>query len=212
MKMTKATSDKIIRTLSKYYPDVRPDLRYRSLYQLAVAVVLSAQTTDRQVNGVTGELFGKYPDFAQLASARLPDVERIVRSTGFYHMKAKNIIGLARAVTREHGGRLPSTREELVRLPGIGRKSANVILSMGFGTPALAVDTHVIRIAGRLAYTSSRNPLEVERALTALIPERRWKLAHLVLIRHGRTLCTARRPLCDACPVRAWCASAGKIR
>lgn len=212
MKMTKALSDKIIKSLSKYYPDVRPDLKYRSLYQLAVAVVLSAQTTDRQVNGVTGELFKKYPDFASLAAARRANVERIIHSTGFYHMKAKNIIGLARVVAVEHASRLPSTREELVRLPGIGRKSANVILSMGFDTPALAVDTHVIRIAGRLAYTTSRTPLEVERALTALIPERQWKLAHLLLIRHGRTLCTARKPLCSECPVRALCASADKIR
>jgi endonuclease III len=212
MNMTKNKSDKIIRALSRHYPDVRPDLKYRNLYQLAVAVVLSAQTTDRQVNGVTGELFGAYPGFKQLATARLRDVERIIHSTGFYHNKAKNIIGLAKAVMTEHGCRLPSTREELVRLPGIGRKSANVILSMGFDTPALAVDTHIIRIAGRLAYTDSRDPLAVERALTALIPERNWKLAHLLLIRHGRALCSARRPLCGECPIRTLCASAGKIR
>jgi endonuclease III len=212
MKMTKEKSGKIIQALSRHYPDVKPDLEYRSLYQLAVAVVLSAQTTDRQVNGVTGALFKKYPDFASLGSARLADVERIIRSTGFYHMKAKHIIGLARAVTSEHAGCLPSTREELVRLPGIGRKSANVILSMGFDTPALAVDTHIIRIAGRLAYTGSRNPLDVELALTALIPKRLWKLAHLLLIRHGRTLCMARKPLCGECPIRALCASADSIR
>ncbi|HPG51537.1 MAG TPA: endonuclease III [Spirochaetota bacterium] len=212
MKMTKDKSDKIIRALRKHYPDVKPDLKYRSLYQLAVAVVLSAQTTDRQVNGVTGALFKKYPDFASLGLARLADVESIIRSTGFYHVKAKNIIGLAQTVTAEHDGRLPSTREELVRLPGIGRKSANVILSMGFDTPALAVDTHIIRIAGRLAYTGSRDPLEVERALTSLIPERLWKLSHLLLIRHGRTLCTARKPLCGECPIRALCVSADKIR
>jgi endonuclease III len=211
-KMTKELSDTIIRALTRRYPDVKPDLKYRNLYQLAVAVVLSAQTTDRQVNGVTGELFKTYPDFARLAAARLEDVERIIRSTGFYHMKAKHIIGLARTVTAEHAGRLPSAREELERLPGIGRKSANVILSMGFDTPALAVDTHVIRIAGRLAYTGSRDPRVVERALTSLIPERRWKLAHLLLIRHGRTLCTARKPLCEECPLRALCAYAGSTR
>lgn len=201
-----------MRALRRHYPDVRPDLAYRNKYQLAVAVVLSAQTTDRQVNAVTGELFSDYPDFESLARARLADVARIVRSTGFYRNKSKNIIGLARAVMERHRGRLPRTREELVRLPGIGRKSANVILSMGFDVPALAVDTHIIRIANRLAYADSRNPLAVERALTAFIPERQWKLAHLLLIRHGRAVCKARRPLCVECPVSSCRGSADKIR
>jgi endonuclease-3 len=212
MKMTRDLSDKIMRALRRHYPDVRPDLVYRNKYQLAVAVVLSAQTTDRQVNSVTGGLFSAYPDFESLARARIADVRRIIRSTGFYRNKSKNIIELSRAVTEKHGGRLPGTREELVRLPGIGRKSANVILSMGFGVPALAVDTHIIRIANRLAYADSRNPLAVEQALTAFIPERQWKLAHLLLIRHGRAVCRARRPLCGECPVNSCCGSGDKIR
>ncbi|OHD65697.1 MAG: endonuclease III [Spirochaetes bacterium RBG_13_51_14] len=212
MTMTKSLSDKIMTALRRHYADVKPNLRYGSRYQLAVAVVLSAQTTDRQVNAVTGDLFRDYPDFQSLARARAADVRKIIRSTGFYRNKSKNIIGLSKAVMERHGGRLPGSREELMLLPGIGRKSANVILSMGFGIPALAVDTHIIRIANRLAYADSRDPLVVERALTAFIPERHWTAIHLILIRHGRTLCTARKPLCGRCPINAYCVSAGKIR
>jgi endonuclease III len=208
--MTKQLSDKIIRALKKYYPDVKPDLRYGNLYQLAIAVVLSAQTTDRQVNAVTGELFRSYPDFASLARARLADVRRIIRSTGFYRNKSKNIVELARGVVEQFNGRLPDSREELTMLPGIGRKSANVIMSMGFGIPALAVDTHIIRIANRLAYTESRNPLDVELDLTRVIPERLWTHTHLLLIRHGRATCKARQPLCAQCPVNALCWSPDK--
>ncbi len=210
IKMTKNLSDKIIRTLIKHYPDAKPDLKYGNLYQLAVAVVLSAQTTDKQVNAVTGELFRAYPDFASLAQARRADVRRIIRSTGFYRNKAKNIVDMAREVVENFSGKLPGTREELVALPGIGRKSANVILSMGFGIPALAVDTHILRIANRLAYADSRDPLVVERELTKFIPERLWTHAHLLFIRHGRATCRARLPLCDGCPVTGFCASPDK--
>ncbi|HNW27720.1 MAG TPA: endonuclease III [Spirochaetota bacterium] len=209
--MTKSLSGKIIRRLIKFYPDVKPDLEYRNLYQLAVAVVLSAQTTDRQVNAVTGELFRAYPDFKSLAQARSADVRRIIRSTGFYRNKAKNIVDMARGVMANFSGKLPDTREELVTLSGIGRKSANVILSMGFGIPALAVDTHIIRIANRLAYADSRDPLVVEKQLTRFIPERLWTHAHLLLIRHGRATCRARQPLCGGCPVSGLCASPDKI-
>lgn len=208
--MTKQLSDKIIRRLIKHYPDVKPDLKYGNIYQLAVAVILSAQTTDRQVNAVTGELFNAYPDFASLARARLSDVRRIIRSTGFYRNKAKNIVDMANEVVVKFSGKLPGSREELVTLPGIGRKSANVILSIGHGVPALAVDTHIIRIANRLAYADSRDPLVVELALTELIPERLWTSAHLLLIRHGRATCRARQPLCAACPVNGLCASPDK--
>jgi len=211
MKMTQELSDKIFRALRRYYTDVKPGLRYRNLYQLAVSVVLSAQTTDRQVNSVTGDLFRVYPDFKDLARARLVDVRTVIRSTGFYRNKAKNIVDLSKAVVNNHGGKLPRTREDLESLPGIGRKSANVILSMGFDVPALAVDTHIIRIANRLAYADSHNPLAVERSLTAFIPERNWKLAHLLLIRHGRATCRARRPLCGQCPVNSFCESPDKI-
>ncbi len=210
--ITRELSDKILAALQKYYRVARTPLRYKNRYQLAVAVVLSAQTTDRQVNGVTDTLFTRYPGFESLAAASPTDVRRIIRSTGFYRNKAKNIIGLARQVTARFQGRLPNTRELLMTLPGIGRKSANVILAMGFGKPALAVDTHVMRVARRLAYTDSRNPLVVERALTNLIPEKEWSRAHLLLIRHGREICRARTPLCHGCPVNAFCESCDKIR
>jgi endonuclease-3 len=212
MVMTKERSNRIIRSLRRRYPDVSTDLRHENLYQLAVAVVLSAQTTDRQVNGVTGRLFAEYPDFAALAEAPEGRVREIIRSTGFYRAKARHIIALAGAVVLGHGGALPRSREELMRLPGIGRKSANVILSMGFGVPALAVDTHVARLANRLGYVSSKDPLAVERALTSFIPERDWMPAHLLLIRHGRAVCRARSPLCRSCPVHRLCESPDKTR
>ena len=208
--MTRELSDIILKKLAAHYGDARPDLKYTSIYQLAVAVVLSAQTTDVQVNRVTPGLFTRYPDLAALAAAKTRDVERIIKSTGFYHNKAKNIVGLARAVMKEHGGKIPSTREALMSLPGVGRKSANVILSVGFGIPALAVDTHIIRIAGRLGYTGSDNPLEVEKSMVAFIPEKMLTYAHLALIKHGRALCRARNPLCPACPVIEECCFDGK--
>jgi len=209
--MTRERSRKIMTLLKKRHGEVKPDLRFRSLYELAVAVVLSAQTTDRQVNEATPGLFGKYPSFADLAKAKRGDVELLVKSTGFYRHKAKNIIGLASGVMTEHDGKLPSTREELMKLPGIGRKSANVILSVGFGIPALAVDTHIIRIANRIGYADSENPDVVEKTLTSFIPEKDWTMAHLLLIRHGRTICSARNPRCGECPVSALCDYARSI-
>ncbi len=203
--MTKERSRKIFDRLKKYHGDPRPDLRFRGIYELSVAVVLSAQTTDKQVNSVTPGLFEKYPDYTRLASAKVRDVERIIKSTGFYRHKARNIIGLAAGVMEGFGGKLPSTREELMRLPGIGRKSANVILSVGFGIPALAVDTHIIRIANRIGYADTKDPDRVEESLTSMIPESEWTTAHLVLIRHGRTVCPARAPRCGECPVSALC-------
>ena len=149
-KMTKARSEKILRLLYQYYGETVPDLNFTNIYQLAVSVVLSAQTTDKQVNGVTGTLFDKYPDFRSLGDAELSDVERIIRSTGFFRTKSKNIIALSRMVCSKFGGKLPDNMEALVELPGVGRKSANVILSIGYGKPGLAVDTHVARISNRL--------------------------------------------------------------
>ncbi|TAL36792.1 MAG: endonuclease III [Spirochaetes bacterium] len=203
--MDKALSKRIFSLLKKRYGVPSPSLRYGGLYELAVSVVLSAQTTDAQVNAATPALFSRYPDFRSLADARVPDVERIIRSTGFYHNKARHIVLMAKAVRDDHGGALPSTREGLMSLPGIGRKSANVILSMGMGIPALAVDTHVMRVANRVGYIESDDPNRVEEALTAFIPRAEWTAAHLILITHGRTLCVARGPRCPECPVNALC-------
>ena len=208
--MTKDKSDKIIKKLHKHYGKAVPDLKFAGLYQLAVSVVLSAQTTDSQVNAVTPELFKNYPGFVELSEAGAGHVEKIIRSTGFYRNKTKNIIALAKEIMISHAGKLPSTREELMRLPGIGRKSANVILSVGFGIPALAVDTHILRIANRLGYCNSDNPDEAEIAITSLVPEKLWTRTHLVLIKHGRMICKAKNPLCAECPIRDECFFDGK--
>ena len=205
MAMDRRKSKKIIAGLASYYREVRPGLRYRNLYQLAVSVVLSAQTTDRQVNMVTPELFRRFPDFIALAGAGVPEVETIIRSTGFYHNKARNIVEMARLVSGSFGGNLPGDRETLMTLPGVGRKSANVIISMGFGKPAIAVDTHVLRLANRLGYAATDRPDDAEEALMKAIPEKDWILTHLLLIRHGRELCRARNPLCGKCPVTPLC-------
>ncbi len=208
--MEKKTSSKIINSLIKYYGEVKADLNFDNVYQLAVAVVLSAQTTDKQVNGVTGELFLRYPDFNTLAAARLQEVREIIKSTGFYRNKASNIISMAEMVMKQFNGTLPVDREKLMKLPGVGRKSANVILSVGYGHPALAVDTHVMRISNRLGYISSKNPLEIEKVLCTLIPKDKWNAAHLLFIRHGRDICKARNPLCSDCPIEVFCDSPDK--
>ncbi len=204
-RITTKRSEKIISVLSDYYGDVEPDLKFGSVYQLAVAVVLSAQTTDKQVNSVTGELFSGFPDFRSLGEADITEVEKIIKSTGFYHAKAKNIVSLSRMVTEKFGGELPREMDKLLQLPGVGRKSANVILSIGYGIPGLAVDTHVGRIAKRLGYTDSEDPEKVEKDLCSVIPPANWRDTHLLFIRHGRSLCKARNPECESCPVKKFC-------
>lgn len=203
--MTNKRSQKLFEKLAEYYGEPTPGLEFINIYQLAVSVVLSAQTTDKQVNSVTPRLFAIYKDFHSLSQAQITDVESIIKSTGFFRNKAKNIVGLARAVSQIHNGKLPATREELMALPGIGRKSANVILSVGYNIPALAVDTHVLRIANRLGYIQSKNPDQVEKSITATLPESDWKKAHLLLITHGRKTCNARSPLCSSCPILTLC-------
>lgn len=203
--MTSARSKKIINKLREFYGKTRPGLSYSGVYELAVSVVLSAQTTDKQVNSVTPSLFAGYPDFMSLSNARLGDVEAIIRSVGLYKTKAKNIIALSKAVVEKYNNILPDEFDELVKLPGVGRKSANVILSMGFHKPALAVDTHILRLANRIGYVNSRNPLEVERSLMRYIDKDYWIEAHLLIIKHGRTICMARNPLCLECPINRLC-------
>jgi endonuclease-3 len=207
--MTRKRSLAIHRALLNHYGEPVPDLIYRDRYQLAVAVSLSAQTTDRQVNAVTPALFARFPDFHSLARARTGEVEALIQSTGFFRNKSRNIISMAQAVMERHGGRLPSTREELMGLAGIGRKTANVILSVGFGVPAFAVDTHILRIAKRIGYSDSSDPLEIEKAVTSTLPPRLWTSAHLLFIRHGRRTCVARSPRCGICPVSGLCDFAG---
>lgn len=198
------TSKKIINTLKRHY-HAAPPLHFANLYQLCVAVVLSAQTTDNQVNRVTAALFEKYEDFKSLSMANVQDVEKIIMPTGFYHNKAKHIIAMAQTIMSRYNGNVPPTREELMKLPGVGRKSANVILAMGFGIPAIPVDTHVARVSVRIGYTDSKKPVTIEETLMNCIPRKDWILAHLLFIFHGRAICSARSPKCYSCPIISYC-------
>jgi endonuclease-3 len=204
-KMTNKRSGKILDLLYNYYGETNPDLRFTNLYELTIAVVLSAQTTDKQVNSVSGNLFRLYPDFESLSKADISNVERIIKSTGFYKNKAKNIVLLSQMVNGRFNCRLPDDIESLMELPGVGRKSANVILSIGFNKPGRAVDTHVLRISNRLGYSFSESPLEVEKNLCNIIDPDEWKKTHLLFIKHGRELCKARNPKCGLCPVKKSC-------
>ncbi|MCP4138591.1 MAG: endonuclease III [bacterium] len=208
--MTKDLSNKIIQILADHYGAIEPALDFISIYQLTIAVVLSAQTTDKQVNSVTPKLFERYPDFRSLSKAPLEQVEKIVKSTGFYKNKAKHIISLSKRVVETYNGTVPDSMEELITLDGVGRKSANIILSSGYNKPGIAVDTHVIRISNRLGYIDSKNPLHIEKKLNEIIPIEKWKLINLLFITHGRQLCKARNPLCGSCPIIELCPSANK--
>ena len=209
--MTGAKAKKIMEALLNHYGSQSPPLSYVNLYQLTVAVVLSAQTTDAQVNAATPGLFARYPDFRSLAGASRREVERLVRSTGFFRNKAAHIIQLSQAIMEQYGGAVPGRYEDLVTLPGVGRKSASVILLMGFGVPAFPVDTHIFRIGNRMGFAHSEREIVVEEAYRRYIPEELWKEAHLLLITHGRRTCKARMPLCRECVVRMYCEGAGQF-
>jgi len=195
----------IINELKKLYPDADCALKHQDVFQLLVAVVLSAQTTDRSVNSVTPTLFGKYPDAFALASADQSDIEAILKSIGMYHTKAKNIIAMSKMLCDEYEGRVPDDFDKLVSLPGVGRKTANVVLSAGFGHQRIAVDTHVFRLANRIGLTAEKDVLKTELALMKVIPEDRWTMMHHALIFHGRQICSARKPECRKCGISEWC-------
>ena len=204
-----ARAAQIYELLSLEYPDAHCELDYVDAYQLAVATILSAQTTDQRVNLVTPVLFGRYPTVAALAAARQGDVEEIVRSTGFFRNKAKNIVGFARAVMADHDGEVPRTLAELAALPGVGRKTANVILGNAFAVAeGVVVDTHVKRLSARLALTRHDDPVKIEQELMALFPADRWTMLAHLLIWHGRRVCDARRPRCEDCIVARLCPAA----
>ena len=195
----------IIEKLEQIYGLPEPDLNFKNLYQLTIAVVLSAQTTDKQVNIATVKLFEEYKDFKSLAAAETSHVEALIKSTGFYHTKSKNIVALSKIITEKYKGKPPADHNELTSLPGVGRKTANVILSIGFGIPALAVDTHVSRLAQRLGFSSSDKPDTIEKDICSLLPPAAWTKTHLLLIKHGRILCKARNPLCPECELKKMC-------
>ena len=195
--------------LGQLYPTAHCELDFRNPYQLTVATILSAQCTDKRVNMVTPALFAAYPDAAALAAAPLEHVEELVKSTGFFRAKAKNLVGMAQAVVARHDGRIPRTMDELVVLPGVGRKTANVVLGNAFDiNVGVVVDTHVGRLATRLGLTRATDPVKVETALMPLFPSAQWTMLSHLLIWHGRQVCDARSPRCGICTLRPRCPSA----
>lgn len=203
--LSKKKVNEVFDILEKCYPDAMCALDYKNLYNLIVAVVLSAQTTDVSVNKVTPSLFKKYPKPVDLANANINDVQSIIKEIGLYKNKSKNIVNLAKELVEKYNGEVPNSFEELVKLPGVGRKTANVVLAEGFGEQRIAVDTHVFRVANRIGIVSESDVLATEKALMKQIPEERWTLSHHLLIFHGRRCCTARNPKCEECKVRDIC-------
>ncbi|TAM91607.1 endonuclease III [bacterium] len=204
-KVTQATGKQMLARLEEMYPNAQTALAFSNPYQLLVAVALSAQCTDARVNMTTPALFARYPDAKALAKAKLDDVESMIKSCGFYHAKARNIVAAAQAMVERHGGEVPSDRVALEALPGVGRKTASVVLAVAFEKAAFAVDTHVFRVAHRLGLTLGKTPLDVERDVTALLPREKWRHAHHWLILHGRQICKAPMPLCGICPLADIC-------
>jgi endonuclease-3 len=201
----RARASRIARALYRAHPDAHCELDHESPFQLLVATILSAQSTDRVVNTVTPALFRRLPDAKALAAADPELVERLVYKTGFYRQKAKTLRAMAGALVERHGGCVPRTLDELVRLPGVGRKTANVILGVCFDVPGIVVDTHVGRLAGRMGLSREREPDRIERDLMALVPEKDWTRFSHAMIFHGRRVCAAREPLCAACPLPPDC-------
>lgn len=201
-----------LQRLEASYPEAHCALHHASPWQLLVATILSAQCTDQRVNLVTPALFSRFPDPASLAAADLSEVEALIRSTGFFRNKAANLVGCAAAVTARHGGEVPRSLDALVGLPGVGRKTANVILGNAFAVPGMVVDTHVGRIARRLGWAKGQTAEQVERELCALLPRRSWTQTSHVLIWHGRQCCRAQTASCSACPVAERCPRLGVRR
>ena len=196
---------KILDLLDAAYPDAKCALDHENIYQLIVAVCLSAQTTDKSVNQISPALFAAYPSPEALAAARQEDVENIIKRIGMYKNKSKNIIAMAKKLCEEFGGKVPDDYDSLVSLPGVGRKTANVVLSVGFGHQRIAVDTHVQRVSNRIGLVNEKDVLKTELALMERIPEERWSRTHHSLIFHGRNCCTARNPKCGECPIAEYC-------
>jgi endonuclease-3 len=201
----KNRAKRIVTGLRAIHGDADCALHHSSALELLVATILSAQCTDERVNQVTPALFAGFPDAAAYADAELADVEEMIRSTGFFHNKAKSLVGLGQALVERHEGRVPDTMDELVKLPGVGRKTANVLLGTWFGKPAIPVDTHVKRLVNRLQLTAETDPVKIEFALQKLLPEEDWTFASHALIWHGRRICNARKPSCELCPLARDC-------
>lgn len=195
----------VLDRLEETYPDAECALHHQNVFQLIVAVALSAQTTDKSVNVVTPALFDRYPDADALAAADVEEVSEYIKRIGMYKTKAKNIVGMAQKLVSDYGGQVPEDYDALVSLPGVGRKTANVVLSVGFGHQRIAVDTHVFRVANRIGLVHEKDVLKTELSLMECIPEERWSRTHHSLIFHGRQCCDARKPKCDDCPINTLC-------
>ncbi|AWT36761.1 endonuclease III [Deinococcus arenae] len=199
----------VLAALEGLYPDARTELEFRTPFELLVATVLSAQATDVSVNAATPALFDAYADAHAMSEAEPEDIEPLIRRIGLYRAKARNLAALARLLVERHGGEVPNDFDAVVALPGAGRKTANVVLSNAFGYPAIAVDTHVGRLARRLGLSTQTNPDKVEVDLQRLFPRERWVFLHHALILHGRRVCAARRPACGACVMASFCPKVG---
>jgi endonuclease III len=198
----------VLQGLHAARPEAQVELAHDSPFSLLIATILSAQCTDERVNLVTPTLFRTWPDAAALARAPLPALERVIRSTGFFRAKARAIQACSRALIERHGGEPPRTMEEMTRLPGVGRKTANVVLGAGYGIPSgIVVDTHMARVVSRLKLTTKTDPVKIERDLLAIVPQSEWIFFSIAMILHGRYVCQARRPRCSLCPLRAPCPS-----
>ena len=198
------TTKRIIETLAQQHPNADTELNYGNAFELLVATILSAQSTDALVNTVTPALFKRYPNAGAMAKATTAQLEPQIHSTGFFRAKSKSLLGMAQALVKDHGGEVPNTMEALVELPGVGRKTANVVLGHALGVPGLPVDRHVLRVSTRIGIARSDDPVEVERQLCSALPPAEWTNASDTLILHGRRICKP-KPLCDQCVVRDEC-------
>lgn len=206
--MYAANIEEILARLARLYPDAKPGLNFANPFQLLIATILSAQCTDKRVNKVTEKLFAKYPDAISLAKASEENIVDYIRECGLFRNKSKNLKATCELLAIKHDGQVPNCREELEKLPGVGRKTANVVLSNAFNIPAIAVDTHVFRVANRLGLAKAKDVLIVEKQLQQNIPEKLWSKAHHWLIYHGRQVCKARNPSCQKCDLAELCPEA----
>ena len=210
MRVTKKIKEQMLAILEDTYRGVKPALIFRNPFELLIAVILSAQCTDKRVNVTTARLFAKAPTAKDIVALGLPALEEEIRDCGLFHNKAKNIMATCVMLMQEYQGEVPADYEKLLKLPGVGRKTANVVSSIAFHRPAIAVDTHVFRVANRLHLAVGETPLAVEKGLQQAIPREKWSDAHHWLIWHGRRLCKSRRPLCGDCPLQELCPSREK--
>ncbi|MDD3114856.1 MAG: endonuclease III [Anaerovibrio sp.] len=211
MRITKKIKAEQVAILEAVYSDVKPALRFRNPFELLIAVILSAQCTDVRVNITTERLFAKAPDAEAIIAMGLAELEKEIKDCGLFRNKAKNIMATCHILAEEFGGQVPEDFDTLLKLPGVGRKTANVVTSIAFNRPAIAVDTHVFRVSNRLKLAVGETPLEVEEGLMKAIPQTLWSQAHHWLIWHGRRVCKARKPLCEECPLGEVCPSRGRV-